>query len=144
MVDFLNLRKIRMKKNLFEKTTRQILRKEKKEGKISVVLVEPLEIKKINRKYRGKNKITDVISFSNKNIKDKKFFSAENELGEIFLCPKELEKIAKTTDSDLNSEIIKSFIHGLLHLLGYDHLKKNERLKMERKEKKYFQKAIPN
>jgi probable rRNA maturation factor len=145
MVDFLNLAKIKIKKNLFEKIIKLVLEAERKQGKISVVLVDSQEIKKINKKYRGKNEITDVISFSNKDIKNNFVLPPkEKQLGEIFLCPKELEKIAKTTDSDLNSEIIKSFIHGLLHLLGYDHLKKNERLKMERKEKKYFQKAIPN
>ncbi|MDP2820669.1 MAG: rRNA maturation RNase YbeY [bacterium] len=140
MADFLNLAKIKIKKNLFEKIIKLVLGAEKKQGQISVVLVDSQEIKKINKKYRGKNEITDVISFSNKDVKNKFFLpEKEKELGEIFLCPKELKKIAREAGTDFNSELIKSFIHGILHLLGYGHKNKKESLKMERKEKKYFQ-----
>ena len=140
MADFLNLAKIKIKKNLFEKIIKLVLGAEKKQGEISVVLVNSQEIKKINKKYRGKNEITDVISFSNKDVKNNfVLHPKEKQLGEIFLCPEKLKKSAKESETDFDSEFARSFIHGILHLLGYDHKNKKELLKMEKKEKKYFQ-----
>lgn len=140
MVDFLNLAGINIKKKLFEKIINLVLEAEKKQGKISVVLAGSQEMKKINKKYRGKKGITDVISFSNKDIKNKFFVPIEEkELGEIFLCPKKIQELAKESETDFDSELVRSFTHGILHLLGYDHKNKKQSLKMEKLEKKYFQ-----
>jgi probable rRNA maturation factor len=79
---------------------------------VSIVFVKAREIKKLNKEYRGKNKVTDVLSFSGDG-----FIS----LGEIILCQEELKK--KSRASNLNLKHFSQFMicHSLLHLLGYTH-----------------------
>ncbi len=89
-----------------------------------VVIVNNGQIKKINSKFRHINKVTDVISFalrdSNKSIK-------VNLLGEIYLAPDYIRNIAK---SDFKKVFIFTYIHGVLHLLSYDHKNKEQEKKM--------------
>ena len=89
-----------------------------------VIIVNNEQIKKINSKFRHINKVTDVISFalrdSNKSIK-------VNLLGEIYLAPDYICNIAK---SDFKKVFIFTYIHGVLHLLSYDHKNKEQEKKM--------------
>ena len=92
-------------------------------GKIyfSLALVDAITIKKLNRNYRGKNRVTDVLSFA----EDKNDFiempSAEKYLGEILICAPQAEKQAKQFNQSLKKEIARLLIHGLAHLVGYEH-----------------------
>lgn len=97
------------------------------------------EIKKLNKKFRNKNKTTDVLSFpfySKKELQNKFKKDVEIYLGDIII---NLNKIK-------NKKILKKFhyefdllwIHGLVHLFGYDHKKDEEYVKMTRIEKKYI------
>ncbi len=79
---------------------------------ISVALLYPEEIKKLNKLYRQKNKVTDVLSF---NLADK------NILGEIVICLEQAKKQAKEKKTSLQAELKLLLAHGTLHLLGYDH-----------------------
>ncbi len=79
---------------------------------ISVALLYPEEIKKLNKLYRQKNKVTDVLSF---NLDDK------NILGEIVICLAQAKKQAKEKKTSLQAELKLLLAHGTLHLLGYDH-----------------------
>ncbi len=79
---------------------------------ISVALLHPEEIKKLNKLYRQKNKVTDVLSF---NLDDK------NILGEIVICLEQAKKQAKEKKISLQAELKLLLAHGTLHLLGYDH-----------------------
>lgn len=89
---------------------------------ISLAFVGKEEMKKLNKKYRGKGKPTDVLSFE---LKEK------NYLGEIVICPEVVK--------EKKEEIIEVFVHGILHLLGYDHEKsKKEARMMENKERYYM------
>ncbi len=72
---------------------------------ISIVLVGKAKIKSLNKKYRKKNKITDVLAF---------------DYGEIFICLPQAKKQAKELKHSLKQEIAILLIHGLLHLAGYD------------------------
>lgn len=101
-----------------------------KDSYADVFLVSNAEIKKLNKKFRGKNKPTNVLSFPfAKNFpeptKGKKF------LGEIYLSPKYIK------DHGENIEFM--LVHGLLHLLGFNHIKKSDRIKMERQEKRLME-----
>ncbi|MFH0852775.1 MAG: rRNA maturation RNase YbeY [bacterium] len=79
----------------------------KKISDISIVLVDDKKIRQINKRYRGKNKPTDVLSFEG--------------LNEIFICPGIVKKQAKKLDVPFKSELARVTIHGILHLAGYDH-----------------------
>jgi probable rRNA maturation factor len=84
--------------------------KQKKE--LTIVFLSSAEIKKINNQFRKKNKATDILSFSG--IDDES-------LGELLLCTDILKKQALAQKHSLKNEITYMLIHGLLHLLGYDH-----------------------
>lgn len=96
------------------------LAKNKSQHIVSLTLVDEKTSKDINQKFRGKDYIADVISFAyldEGNEEDLDFV----DLGEIVLCPEEIKKRAKEIGNEFDKEIRYLFIHGILHLLGYDH-----------------------
>jgi len=112
-----------MKKTLMSKEF-DFLRK--KEIGVSVALVGKKEIKAINRQFRKKNEVTDVLSFAEyKNLgeimkaKDKRVF-----LGEIILCYNDIARYAKKLKKNIKQELAQVVSHGILHLLGFAHGKK--------------------
>lgn len=84
----------------------------KKEKDLIVVFVTTAKMKKLNSQFRGKDKHTDILSFQP---------IEESSLGELVLCLPVLKKQAKKHELSLNHEIGYMIIHGILHLLGYDH-----------------------
>jgi probable rRNA maturation factor len=97
------------------------LKKLKKE-EITFVLISAPKMKSMNFQFRGKNYATDVLSFSP---------TSPESLGELVLCPAVLKKQAQQNGHSLDFEILYMFIHGILHLLGYDHEKSSrEEMKM--------------
>lgn len=91
-----------------------------------VNIVSKTQIKKINKKYRKIDKVTDVISFANRD--DDSIFVPL--LGEIFICLDIAKAQAKQYGHSLQRELIFLFTHGLLHLLGYDHMNKKDEKEM--------------
>ena len=109
----------------------------RKNHEFSVLLTNNKKMKKLNFKFRKKNKTTDVLSFPIK-IKNKKNLY----VGDIAISYEIIKKRSKETNFFL--EFDKMWIHGYLHLIGYDHKKLNDFKKMLRKEKlilKYFHKV---
>ena len=98
---------------------------------LNLLLSNNKNIKKLNKIFRNKNKSTDVLSFpSNKKIK----ISKNTFLGDIITSYNYLDK-PKTQELKLFKEkVIKTFIHGYLHLLGFDHIKNKDYSKMLRRE----------
>jgi len=97
---------------------------------ISVTLVDNEYIHEINRNYRHIDRPTDVISFAflddNPN-RDKMFQSKEMVvLGEIYISIDKAKEQALAYDHSLERELSFLFVHGLLHLLGYDHMNEND------------------
>ena len=81
-----------------------------------VIIVDSWQMQKINKQFRKIDKPTDVITFA---LRDAKYSTINTPLlGEIFLAPDYIQKISKKS---FNEEFILAFIHGILHLLGYDH-----------------------
>lgn len=98
---------------------------------VDVIIVDNKSIQEINRDYRKNDKPTDVISFA--------FFDDENEtissdiplsLGQIVISYEKAEEQAKEFGHSVNREMSFLFVHGMLHLLGYDHMKKNDEIVM--------------
>tara|TARA_B100000989_G_scaffold183506_1_gene138111 strand:+ start:35 stop:496 length:462 start_codon:yes stop_codon:yes gene_type:complete len=102
-----------------------------KKVSFSLLLSNNKNIKKLNKYFRNKNKSTDILSFPfNKKIK----FSKNTYLGDIIISYNYLNEF-KTQDLDLfKKKAIKIFIHGFLHLLGFNHKKNKDYFKMLREE----------
>lgn len=136
MLEIKNLTRTRIKKNFFEKISKAVFFGEKKESDLSLVILSPEEIKKINRFFKKKNKPTDVLSFP---LKDDFLKKNPPFIGEIFICP-EFIRQSSASKMDYQKELALAFIHGILHLLGYDHKKRSQCLKMRTKESFYLKK----
>lgn len=95
-------------------------------GEAEVNIVGEKEIKDLNFKYRGKNKITDVLSFAWQ--EDKKVRTKY--LGQIYICYPRIARQAKEFKVKPQEEFVRMLAHGFLHIIGYDHIKKKEAEKM--------------
>lgn len=98
------------------------------DGILNIVFVNDPYIQSLNRQYRDKNETTDVLSFSYLNTTD---FPDTRLIGEIYISIDTAEKQAKDYGHDLQSELYKLFVHGFLHIFGYDHKKKEDYRVME-------------
>jgi probable rRNA maturation factor len=112
------------------------LRLELKLGRreVAVCFVDKREIARLNRQFRGKKKPTDVLSFPAGEGKRNGFREGPNSslLGDIAISPEIASRNAKRFGRSLDSELRVLILHGMLHLLGYDHESDNGT--MERKE----------
>jgi probable rRNA maturation factor len=97
---------------------------------VDVSLVDDETIHEINRTYRKVDRVTDVISFAFNDDKNPKDAIASPEvprlLGEILICLPQAQRQAKEIGNSEERELSFLFVHGLLHLLGYDHMKKED------------------
>lgn len=107
MIEINNQTKYRVNQKTLTKKLQHSLRLLKKKLDLSVAIVSSQEIKKLNRIYRRLNQPTDVLSFEG--------------LNEIIICFEEARKNAKFAGWSTEKELINLLIHGLLHLLGYNH-----------------------
>ena len=96
-----------------------------KNAYFSIIFVDDKEIKRINKEYRGIDKVTDVISFALEDTSD----NINNDiriLGDIYICiPRMLEQ-ATYYGHSIKRELSFLTVHGMLHLLGYDHMKEED------------------
>ncbi len=94
---------------------------------IDVSIVDNDRIHEINKTYRGIDRPTDVISFAFYDDEEETINEdAPNSLGSIIISYQKAEEQAKDYGHSLNREMSFLFVHGLLHLLGYDHMKKED------------------
>lgn len=103
---------------------------------VSLKFCNDSEIREINKRYRGADQATDVISFPADS--ETGMYHANN-TGEIFLGEILIDInyiAAHTNTSSFNNEVIRVFVHGVLHLLGYDHLNTNQMKEMQTIEEK--------
>ena len=98
----------------------------KKNFQFTLLLTNKIIIKNLNKKFRKKNKETDVLSFPINSHFDK------NYKGDIAICYEIINLRSKKTDFDI--EFDKMWIHGLLHLLGYNHVKQKDYEQMLKRE----------
>ena len=91
----------------------------------SIIFVDEETIKSINKDYRGIDKVTDVISFAFEDT-GKLVYNNVRLLGEIYICiPRMIEQANEYGHSE-KRELSFLSVHGLLHLLGYDHMTKED------------------
>jgi len=130
MVEINNLTTVKgINEEFLKKVAEKVLEEEKKEKKdLSIAFVGQGRIRELNKRYRGKNKVTDILAFP----------GGETGLGEIVICLREVKKNAKKFDSIFQKELIKVLIHGVLHLLGYDHEKSEQKAEKMREKEEYY------
>ena len=105
----------------------------------SILLGGNKEIKALNRKFRGKNKTTDVLSFPFYKFKDiKKLKKKDIYLGDVIL---NYYRISEVKKKDFIYKFNELWIHGLLHLIGHKHYKNTDYNKMTRLENKILNKV---
>lgn len=148
MIEINNVTTTIIDEEFLRKITEKVLEGEKKNKLgLSIALVGQGRMRKINKKYRGKNRVTDVLSFSSSKILMEKFKIGNLQkiegLGEIVISIREVKKNAKRLKSNFEKELAQVLIHGILHLLGYDHEKSEKEAKeMDKKQNYYLLKVL--
>ena len=131
------------KKELFFKNVCKVFPKKYKfsQKKISLTLLlsNNKNIKKLNKNFRNKNRSTDILSFPlNKKLKILK----ENYILDIIISYNFIDKPKSQSSKSFKEKLIKTFIHGFLHLLNFDHVKKKDYIKMLKEEELIYNSVI--
>lgn len=101
-------------------------------GELSVTLTDDEHIHALNKKFRGVDRATDVLSFAFRESDEPEVLGADFEiLGDVIISLERAKVQAEEFGHSFLREIIFLEVHGLLHLLGYDHVEEAERLEME-------------
>ena len=134
-------KKIKKKNIFFSKVCKALplkYRFSKKKVSLSLLLSNNLGTKRLNKSFRNKDKPTDILSFPfDKNLqKLNKIY-----LGDIIISYNFINKPKLQNNKLFKEKLIKTFIHGFLHLLGFNHIKNKDYKKML-KEEKYIYKSV--
>ncbi len=146
MIEVNNLTTNPIDEEFLKKIAQKVLEGEHRSGaELSIALVGQGRQRELNKRYRKKNRVTDVLAFPESKILLEKFkvgFARKIKgLGEIAICLGEVKKNARKYNSTFERELSRVLIHGILHLLGYDHEKsEREAEKMKKKEEYYLSK----
>jgi probable rRNA maturation factor len=111
-------------------TAKRIYKREKLSilKKAHVILCSNIKIKKLNSMFRHKNRATDVLSFN---------YDDNDMLGEIYISLQKAKTQAKEYKVTYDNEVLRLFVHGMFHLLGFDHETEKDKKKMQAKENIY-------
>ena len=135
-------KKLKNKDIFFNRICRSFPKKYKfmnKKVNFSLLLSNNKNIQKLNKVFRNKNKPTDILSFpTSKKIKIKK----EIYIGDIIISFNFINKPKSQSSKFFKAKLIKTFIHGFLHLLNFDHVKNKDYKKMLKEEKLLYQSVI--
>jgi probable rRNA maturation factor len=131
-------KKIKKKESFFKSLVNLFPKKyrfAKKKISLTILLSNNKNIRKLNKKFRNKDKSTDVLSFpSEKKLNIKKC----SYLGDIIISYEFMNKPKTLSNMDFKNKVARIFIHGFLHLLGYDHIKIEDFKKMLIEEEKIY------
>ena len=106
---------------------------------LTLLLSNNRNIKKLNKRFRNKDKSTDILSFPfNKNIK----ISKKTYIGDIIISYNFIDDPKSQKNKSFKKKLIKTFIHGFLHLLNFDHVKNKDFKKMLKEEELIYQSVI--
>lgn len=111
---------------------------EEDDCEISVSFVSEEEIRKLNREFRGIDRVTDVLSFpqyeDRTDMHDAVAGIGFAELGDVVICTKRAEEQAAEYGHSFERELIYLFVHSIMHLFGYDHMEAEEKSVMRDRE----------
>ena len=135
-------RRIKKKELFFNKICKAFPKKYKflnKKVSLTLLLSNNKNIRKLNKDFRNKNKSTDILSFP---FKDKYKLSKQTYIGDIIISYNYIDKPKSQGSKLFERKLIKIFIHGFLHLVGFDHVKNNDYKKMLKEEEQIYQSVI--
>ena len=125
MIEINNLTNEKLKEiDELDAYTKYLLDYMKIDASFSVIIVDNEKIHEINKKYRNIDRPTDVISFALE--EDENYEVKERLLGDIYISIDKVYEQAKEYDHSVKRELFFLVTHGFLHLLGYDHMKKED------------------
>lgn len=101
---------------------------------LSIALVGEEEMRELNARYRGRDYPTDVLSFQSE-IPEREIEGIPHLLGDVVICPSVAAKQAKEYGQTFDQEMALLLVHGILHLLGYDHQEETQAEEMEARER---------
>ena len=148
-LEYLDLEENKQYDEIIKKVVEQCFREENMEDSklyISITLTTPEHIHEINKQYRNVDRATDVLSFPmfEKEEIDNKIakhdFEHEDVLGDIVISIEQVEKQAKEYGHSFEREFAYMLVHGFYHLMGYDHIKEEDKVIMRPKEEKVLEK----
>jgi probable rRNA maturation factor len=119
-----------LKKNVLT-LARRIIKGERKSLNANLIFIDDAKMKKLNRRFRGRDKTTDVLSFPIE-------ANGKKVEGEIYISVPQANRQAPLFGNNTEGEILRLAAHGFLHLLGYDHHTGEERNEMFAREEKYL------
>ena len=135
-------KKLKKKELFFKKICKSFPKKYKflkKKVSFTLLLSNNKSIKKLNKSFRNKNKSTDILSFpTDKKLKKLK----ENYIGDIIISYNFIDKPKSQSFKSFKKKLIKTFIHGFLHLLNFDHVKNKDYIKMLKEEEHIYKSVI--
>ena len=146
MIGIRNFTSVEIDYSFLEKIIREVLKGEgiKDEVELSVAIVGPGRMREINKRYKGKNRITDVLAFPETEIIFQGLKVGPKKkirgLGEIVICSRAVKKNARRFNETFKREFSRVLIHGLLHLLGYKDETEREKEEVRKKEDFYLSK----
>ena len=135
-------KRLKNKEVFFKKICKSFPKKYKffnKKINLTLLLSNNKNIKKLNKNFRGKNKSTDVLSFP---FKNKTRISKKAYIGDIIISYNFMDKPRYQNLITFKQKVIKTFIHGFLHLIGFDHIKSNDYKKMLKEEEIIYNSVI--
>ena len=131
-------KKLRKKELFFKKICNLFPRKYQFPNKkiaLTLLLSNNKCIKKLNKNFRNKNKSTDILSFP---LEEKTSITKSTYIGDIIISYNFLDKPKSQNIKNFKEKVVKTFIHGYLHLLGFNHIKEKDYRRMLIEEKKIF------
>ena len=134
--------RLKNKKLFFNKICKSFPKKYKffnKKISLTLLLSNNKGIKKLNRNFRDKNKSTDILSFP---FSNKLKITKETYLGDIIISYNFIDKPKSQNNESFRKKLIKTFIHGFLHLLSFNHVREADYKKMLKEEKFIYQSVI--
>lgn len=104
-------------------------------SELSITLTDDEHIHELNKKFRGVDRPTDVLSFAFRESDEPEILNQQTEiLGDIIISLERAKMQAEDFGHTYLREVVFLTVHGLLHLLGYDHMEESDRIEMEREQ----------
>jgi probable rRNA maturation factor len=109
-------------------------------GTVNVIVTNDRVIRRLNRRFRGKDKPTDVLSFSYLDAEERR---EDGVAGDVFVSHQTLARDARRLGVAPEHLALRIVVHGFLHVIGYDHETDREASRMERRERVLLRRVLP-